>query len=75
MSSADIEADDPRALAAAAARTQRESEQQLQQLWPALILARQQYGLCGQEYQTTLRHWKLAQTLWWENTMMLKRLS
>jgi hypothetical protein len=74
MTSAELEADDPRALTAAASRTQRESEQQLQHLWPALILARQQYGTCSQEYQTVLRSWKQAQTLWWENTMMLMGL-
>jgi len=73
MTPAEIEADH-RVLVAAALRTQTESEKRLQQLWPALSLARRQYGMCSQEYQTALGIWKQVQTLWWENTLMLVNL-
>ena len=73
MALAEIEAD-PGVLVAAALQTQKESEKRLQQLWPALSLARRQYGMCSHEYQTALGIWKRLQTLWWENTLMLTDL-
>ena len=73
MSPAEIEAD-PRVLVAAALQTQKESEKRLQQLWPALSLARHQYGMRSQEYRAALGIWKRVQTVWWENTLMLMDL-
>jgi hypothetical protein len=64
-----------RLLVAAALQTQQKSERHLQELWPRLRLAQDQHGAASQEYRKVLGALKVEQTLWWENTMMLKSLS
>jgi hypothetical protein len=62
-------------LVAAASRTQQDSEKRLQELWPRLRLTHDQHGASSQEYRTALQTWKAAQTLWWENSVILMQLS
>ena len=70
-----LEADsDYRLLVAGASRSQQDSEKRLQQLWPRLCLAHDQHGASSEEYRKALEAWKVTQTLWWENTVMLMEL-
>lgn len=65
---------DHRLLVAAASRTQQDSEMRLQELWPRLRLAHDIHGASSQAYRQAFQTWKAAQTLWWENVVILMEL-